>query len=291
MQNKFTQIWLTDKLFPPLLKKTPDPPKKLFCLGQSLNPSDKYFAIVGTRRPTPYGKQIAEEFAYSIARAGFVIVSGLAYGIDAIAHEAALQAGKKTIAVLGSGFNHITPVCNLELADKIQCNGTIITEFEPDIAPQKFTFPQRNRIIAGMSIATLVIEAPERSGALITARHSLTYNRDTFAIPGNINQETSKGGNQLIRDSKAFPVTCVKDIFDFMEFGFGEDKNLQQKIPLPLLEENEERLYNLLKNSPMQIDQIAEEIAMPAFRISTLVSMLEIKGLIKTEGSTIRLIN
>lgn len=291
MQNKSTQIWLTDKLFPPLLKETPDPPKKLFCLGQSLNPADKYFAIVGTRRPTPYGKQIAEEFAYSIARAGFVIVSGLAYGIDAIAHEAALQAGKKTIAVLGSGFNHITPVCNLELADKIQRNGTIITEFEPDIVPQNFTFPQRNRIIAGMSAATLVIEAPERSGALITARHSLTYNRDTFAIPGNINQETSKGGNQLIRDSKAFSATCVKDIFDFMEFGFGEDKNLQQKIPLPLLEGNEEKIYNLLKNSPMQIDQIAEETALPAFRISTLVSMMEIKGLVKIEGSTIRLIS
>ncbi|MBI4995089.1 DNA-protecting protein DprA [Candidatus Peregrinibacteria bacterium] len=291
MQNKSTQIWLTDNIFPPLLKETPDPPKCLFCLGQTLNPSDKYFAIVGTRRPSPYGKQMAEDFAFTIAKSGFAIVSGLAYGIDAIAHEAALEAGQKTIAVLGAGLNHITPHCNLDLAKRISKNGSIITEYQHNISPQEFTFPQRNRIIAGMSIATLVIEAPERSGALITARHSLTYNRDTFALPGNINQETSKGGNCLIRDSKAFPVTCVQDIFDFMKFGFGEDKNPQQKIPLPLLEENEEKLYNLLKNSPLSIDQIAAETALPAFRVSTLISMLEIKGLIKIEGSTVRLID
>lgn len=234
---------------------------------------------------------MAEEFAFTIARAGFVIVSGLAYGIDAIAHEAALEAGQKTIAVLGAGLNYITPTCNLELAENIQKTGTIITEFEPDIVPQNFTFPQRNRIIAGMSIATLVIEAPERSGALITARHALTYNRDTFAIPGNINQETSKGGNCLIRDSKAFAVTCVKDIFDFMEFGFGEEKNSRSPTPLPLLEKNEERIYNMLKNSPLSVDQIVAEIALPAFRVSTLISMLEIKGFIKVEGGTVSLIN
>ncbi|MEK7172162.1 MAG: DNA-processing protein DprA [Patescibacteria group bacterium] len=291
MQNKSTKIWLTDKLFPPLLKQTPDPPKCLFCLGQPLNPSDKYFAIVGTRRPSPYGKQMAEDFAFTLAKSGFTIVSGLAYGIDAIAHEAALETGQKTIAVLGAGLNHITPHCNLDLAKRISNNGSIITEYEHDISPQAFTFPQRNRIIAGMSIATLVIEAPERSGALITARHALTYNRDIFALPGNINQDTSKGGNCLIRDSKAFLVTCVQDIFDFMEFGFGEDKNQQQKIPLPLLEENEEKIYNLLKTSPLSIDQLATETNLPAFRISTFVSMLEIKGLIKIEGSTISLTN
>ena len=247
MQNKSTKIWLTDKLFPPLLKQTPDPPKCLFCLGQPLNPSDKYFAIVGTRRPSPYGKQMAEDFAFTLAKSGFTIVSGLAYGIDAIAHEAALETGQKTIAVLGAGLNHITPHCNLDLAKRISNNGSIITEYEHDISPQAFTFPQRNRIIAGMSIATLVIEAPERSGALITARHALTYNRDIFALPGNINQDTSKGGNCLIRDSKAFLVTCVQDIFDFMEFGFGEDKNQQQKYLSPYWKKMKKKFTTYLK--------------------------------------------
>ena len=289
MQNKSTQIWLTDKLYPPLLKETFNPPKKLFCLGQPLDPSDKYFAIVGTRRPSPYGREIAERFSDALSRAGFVIVSGLAYGIDAIAHKAAINAGQKTIAVLGSGLDNITPTCNHSLAEQIKRVGTIITEFPHDIAPNKSTFPQRNRIIAGMSSSTLVIEAPERSGALITARFALEYNHDVFAIPGNITQETSKGTNALIRDCKAFPVTCIQDIFEFMKFGIIEDKNPQQKIPLPLLDKDEEKIYEALKISPLSIDQLTVETNLPAFRVTTLVPMMEIKTIVKIDGSVIKL--
>lgn len=281
LQNKSTQIWLTDKLFPPLLKEIFNPPKKLFCLGQPLDPSDKYFAIVGTRRPSPYGREMAERFSDAISRAGFVIVSGLAYGIDAIAHEAAINAGQKTIAVLGSGLNHITPICNHSLAEQIKKNGTIITEFPHDIAPNKSTFPQRNRIIAGMSLSTLVIEAPERSGALITARFALEYNRDVFAVPGNITQETSKGTNSLIRDCKAFPATCVEDIFTF--------NNPAIQAALPLLDKNEEKIYEALKISPLSIDQLAIETSLPVFRVTTLISMMEIKTLVKIDGSVVKL--
>lgn len=284
MKKTILKIWKNDEIYPPLLLQISDAPKRLYYLGQKLNPPDKYFAIVGTRRPSIYGKQMAEDFSTALAQKGFVIVSGLAYGIDAIAHRAALNANGKTIAVLGAGFNHITPTCNLGLAEEIVKNGTILTEYEAEVAPQKFTFPERNRIIAGMSIATLVIEAPEKSGALITARLALEYNRDVFALPGNITQETSKGANALIRDCKAFPATCVQDIFDYMQLGFS-GKEQEENSPLSALSEEEKTIYQLLKQSPMTTDNMVIQTEMPASRVNILLSMLELKGLIEVRGS------
>ncbi|MEK9132686.1 MAG: DNA-processing protein DprA [Patescibacteria group bacterium] len=274
------KIWKNDSLYPPLLRETHGAPQRLFCLGQKPNPADKYFAIVGTRRPSIYGKQMAEEFSGAIAARGFVIVSGLAYGIDAIAHEAAINAGGRTIAVLGSGLDHITPTCNLKLAARIQSSGCILTEYEADVSPKKFTFPERNRIIAGMSIATLVIEAPERSGALITARLALDFNRDVFALPGNITQLSGLGSNKLIRDGKAFPVTGIQDIFDYLECGEASDSQKPRGL-MP----NEEMIYDLLKSSPLTIDQIIAETELPAPQITTLLSMLELKGVIQIKGA------
>lgn len=276
-------ILKTDKTFPPLLQKTPDPPMKFYGLGQPLNPQDKYFAIVGTRRPSSYGKQMAEEFAYLLARKGFAIVSGLAFGIDTIAHAAALEAGAKTIAVLGGGFNASTWASlgtRRELAKKICKGGTILTEFEKDVHPDKHTFPQRNRIIAGMSLATLVIEAPERSGALITARFALEYNRAVFALPGNITQETSRGGNQLIRDCKAFPVTTIEDIFQYMGMTFVPAASASHG-----LNAEEEKIYGLIKDAPRPVDELVMETKFPVSKIIAILSMLEIKGLIAMNGS------
>lgn len=273
-----TTIWKIAPQYPPLLKEIHGPPACLFCLGQALNPADKYFAIVGTRRTTPYGRQMAEKFAHEIANAGFVVVSGLAYGIDAIAHEATLEAGGRTIAVLGAGFDYITPPINKPLALKIQKSGTVISEYPPDFSPRKGTFPQRNRIIAGMSLATLVIEAPQRSGALITARLALEYNRDVFALPGNITQETSRGTNMLIRDCKAFPVTDIKDIFEYIKVGgapYSSPKNTDEK-----LNTDEKIVYDLLKNGSAGIDQITAETKLPPARVNEILSTLEIKGLI-----------
>ena len=211
MPNILHKITKHDPLYPSLLHETHDPPPHLYCMGLPLKPQDRYLAIVGTRRPSVYGKQMAEEFSFALAKAGFTIVSGLAYGIDAIAHAAALQAGGTTIAVLGSGLNYITPTSNAALARSIQKSGTIITEFEAEMAPNKGTFPQRNRIIAGMCPATLVIEAPERSGALITARIALEQNRDVFAVPGSLRNPLSQGCLSLIQQG-AKCVTSIQDI-------------------------------------------------------------------------------
>lgn len=278
-----SQLWLTDNDFPPLLRQINDAPKRLKYLGQRPDSKADYFAIVGTRHMTPYGKNVAYDFAHALAKR-FVIVSGLAYGIDAVAHRAALDAGGKTVAVLGSGLNKITPPCNLGLAKEIQKNGSIISEYEDDFGPFKGTFPQRNRIIAGMSIATLVIEAPERSGALITARLALEYNRDVFAIPGNITQETSKGTNKFIRDGKAFPTTCVQDIFDYLELS-SPPQNSATKSQEHALSTDEESVYSLLKNSHMSIDDLVAETGLQTSRINTVLSLLELKGLIEMSGS------
>lgn len=273
-------IWKTDPLYPPLLRQIKKAPARLFWKGQQLDPTDKYFAIVGTRHPTPYGEQIAEEFAREIAYAGFTIVSGLAYGIDAIAHKTALNSGGRTVAVLGAGLSHIGPPSNIPLAKQIQQSGTIITEYEANEPPYKSNFPERNRIIAGMSFATLVIEAPEKSGALITARHALEAGREVFAIPGNVTQGASQGCNRLLRDSGAHITTCVEDIFNQLEIKQGYEA---ARIKHPL-SEDEETIYALLKKSPLSIDALTEQSKLPTPRVSVVLSLLELKGLITLSG-------
>lgn len=279
-------MYFNDVCYPPLLREIAEAPKQLFCKGLPLNPSDHYFAIVGTRRPSIYGRGIAQEFSRAIAQNGFTIVSGLAYGIDAIAHEAAIEAGGKTIAVIGGGLSTGVPPSNRELAVKIEKNGTIITEYPEGTVPHKGMFPRRNRIIAGMSSATLVVEAPEKSGALITARLALEYNRDVFAVPGNITQETSVGANRLIRDNKAFPVTCVEDIFDYI--------NISQPTPstgegrrrrLPMLTENEKKIYSALNKTPRLMDSLARETDLSTSQVSASLMLLELKGLTNIIGS------
>lgn len=281
------KIWKNSDLYPPLLKEIHDPPERLFWLGKAPNPRDKYFAIVGTRRPSIYGKQMAQEFSRAIAEKGFTIISGLAYGIDAIAHKSALEAGGKTIAVIASGLNNITPPCNRKLAEEIQHNGAVISEYENDFGPHKGTFPRRNRIIAGMSQGTLIIEAPEKSGALITARLALECNRDVFALPGNINQDTSKGTNSLIKNSKAFPATSVHDIFEYMGISSpnrSAEKQTQDENSLKLKQE-EIKIYKLIKNSPQSIENLIEETGMSPSQINAIFSILELKGLISVNGS------
>lgn len=279
-QEKPFPVFKNDLLFPPLLKEIADPPQRLFYAGQKLNPHDRYFAIVGTRHPTPYGIQMAEAFAAVLARAGFVIVSGLAYGIDKTAHQAALDVGGRTIAILGSGLSHITPYSNRPLAKEIQKTGTILTEYENNEPPHKGTFPRRNRIIAGMSIATLVIEAPQKSGALITARLALEYNHDVFAIPGNITQETSRGTNRLIRDNNAFAVTCPEDIFEYL--GMSAEKS---SFAENYLSGDENIVYELLKKSSLSVDQLIAETNLPTPRIIEILSRLELKSFITVVGA------
>jgi DNA processing protein len=275
-------IWKNSPTYPPLLENIHDPPPRLFCIGQDINPKDKFFAIVGTRHPSRYGEEMTKVFSSALAK-HFVIVSGLAYGIDAIAHKAALDAGGRTVAILGSGVNRIVPRCNAKLAKEILKTGSIISEYEPDRFPFQGSFPRRNRIIAGMSFATLVIEAPEKSGALITARLAVEYGRDIFAVPGNITQETSKGVNQFIRDSRANIVTCVDDIFEYYKLGGEPIKSVDESL-LIALNQDERIIYELLKKSSLAIDQLVLEAKLSAQRVSEILSVLELKGLITMMG-------
>lgn len=222
----FIHLWYTKFLmqiltkasavYPPLLREISDPPRQLYMHG-ACNPHDTFIAIVGTRQPSERGFQTAHEFSYHLAKGGYTIVSGLAYGIDTAAHEGALAAKGKTIAVLGTGINNISPRGNCSLAEKIlKYDGGIISEYEPHMSGAKYHFPKRNRIIAGIAIATIVIEAPNHSGALITARCALDYNRDVFAVPGSIYSENSIGTNDLIKKGAAQLITSIADILNFL---------------------------------------------------------------------------
>lgn len=278
-------IWKIDPAYPPLLHAAHKPPKRLFYEGQPLSKKDRYCAIVGTRRPSYYGEFVAKEFSSALAAAGFVIVSGLAQGIDTIAHQSALDASGRTIAVLGSGFNHMTPRSNKNLAEKIKETGTILTEYEESIRPTEWTFPERNRIIAGMSFATLVIEAPERSGALITARFALEYGREIFAVPGNINQETSKGTNKLIKDGAAGAVTQPEDIFEALKLEFTPMSKNVGEAPTTFFSPEEKTIYKMLKKAPHTIDELILESSLSAATISQNLSLLELKGFVTMRGT------
>jgi len=194
------QITIKDKDYPELLKKIYDPPQKLYISGE-LKKQEKYpLAIVGTRKISYYGQQTTRLFAEALAEAGITIISGLALGIDGLAHQIALEKGTRTIAVLGSGLNVIYPPAHKKLAQKIiKSGGAVISEYSPDTGPTKKTFPARNRIVSGLSLGVLVIEAPKKSGALITARTALEQGREVFVVPGRINDFNSEGCNYLIK--------------------------------------------------------------------------------------------
>ncbi len=207
------KITIADTRYPPILKQIADPPQHLFLRGE-LIASAICIAVVGPRQHSAYGAKVTEKLVYAIAKAGVTIVSGLARGIDGIAHQAALQAKGKTVAVLGSGCDDesIYPKEHVPLAHSIlSSGGALISEYQPGSSPTKLTFPARNRIIAGMAKATLVIEAAQRSGSLITARCALDYDRDVLAVPQNIDSPTARGVNELIRMG-AYPVTSPRDV-------------------------------------------------------------------------------
>jgi DNA processing protein len=263
---------LGDDDYPTLLKEIKNPP--IFLLYQGSLEGDKFIAIVGTRRPTSYGIKIAENFARELSRLGFIIVSGLAYGIDTYAHKGALENGR-TWAILGSSLDYIYPNGNKALADKIKENGALISEYPLNTKPSYYTFPQRNRIISGISQGVLVVEAGEKSGALITVSFALDQGREVFAIPGRIIDEKSYGTNKLIQDG-AKMVLNIKDILE--EFN------------IPYIEENEEKDINLsseenmvlqkLSFDPIFIEDILHDIDMPVSRLIFLLISLQAKGLV-----------
>ncbi len=270
-----------DETYPPLLREIYDHPL-LFYLRGELKPRDNLaVAFVGTRNATGYGRSIARKWSYNLASRGFTIVSGLARGIDTESHIGAIEANGRTIAVLGFGLGYVYPKENAALLDKIAEIGAVITEYPWKKYHGKASFPLRNRLIAGLSRATLVVESRRRGGSLITAHFANEYNRTVFAVPGSINFSASSGTNQLIRDGATL-VTTPNEITEEFEFLFPMPgkKNNGISVAIPNLEGNEKILYELI-TEPVSIDQLAEKSDVSIEKVTTALLMLELKGLIR----------
>lgn len=271
-----------DPQYPPLLKEIYDPPPVLYVRGELDPPEVALLSIVGTRSATSYGRMAAERLAGEVARAGITVVSGLAYGIDAAAHRGALEAGGRTIAVLGSGLDRIYPSQHVRLAEQIAAHGAIITEFPLGTKPDARNFPQRNRVVSGLSFGTLVVEAGERSGALITAAFAADQGRDVMAVPGSIFSPASRGTNRLIRDG-AIPVTSAEDILQELEPQRGTRHMAVERI---VPEDDTERaLLAILGTEPLHIDEIARMASLPMSVVNAGLAMMELKGLARQTGA------
>jgi len=282
--NEIKEITIENQNYPQLLKEIKNPPKKLYFLGEIFS-NENCFAIVGTRKCSNYGKEVAYKIASELAEAGLTIVSGFAPGIDTIAHKAAIEKEKRTIAVLGTGIDKksIYPKSNLKLIDKIlECGGAIISEFEPGTHGTKYTFPQRNRIISGLSLGVLVVEARMQSGALITANYAKEQGRKIFAVPGSIFSQNSKGCHFLIKNGAKL-VESAKDILE--ELGIKKLEREKKEIKGETPEEN--LILEVLKEGALEIEKIIEKTKLSPSKVLSLLSILEIEGKIKNLGGNV----
>ena len=283
-ENQIKIIKKSLKEYPKILKEISNATKQLYARGIWPKNHDMNFAIVGTRAASEYGKTLAFKIAKELAELGFNIVSGLALGIDTQAHLGALEGRGKTIAVLGSGIDDdsIYPRENLKLAKRIiSSGGAIISEYKPGIKAINWTFPERNRIVSGLSRGVLVVEAPEKSGALITASLALEQNRDVFAIPGSIFSKNSIGANNLIKNG-AKMVTSTDDILE--ELNLAGIKIKKEKDDKERLNPEEKLIFSIILKEPIHIDKICEIAKMPVALVLPIVSILEIQGIIKNIG-------
>lgn len=259
------------------------PPERLFRLGRPLDPSARFIGVVGTRRPTIAGIEIATELTGGLVQAGFVIVSGLAVGIDAIAHRAALEAGGRTVAVIGCGLDQAYPRRNVRLRKRIMNEGTILSEYELGTRPRSFTFPERNRIIAALSHGVVVIEGGLQSGALNTAKHALLANREVFAVPGSVRNPMAAGPNELIRRSEAAVATGLRDITDVLAPGLVWTE--QAGAPSPVdLDEVERSILWLLDDTPVGPDVVCQALELHPGRVAVALSKMEVRGLVRRRG-------
>ncbi len=276
-------LTIKDKKYPKALAEIPKPPPVLFYKGELKKEDESAFAVVGTRRLTPYGKRVCEKITYGLAKNGLTVVSGLALGIDSVAHKTALEAGARTIAVLGTSLDFIYPQTNKNLAEKIVQNGAVISEFPLGTQGFPGNFPQRNRIISGLSLGTLVIEAAARSGSLITARFALEQNREVFTIPGSIYSSQSEGCNNLIKMG-ARAVTDYDDILD--ELSLKDKWKGGKKEKVSFENKDEERIWKVLDSDrAVHIDRIAEKSGLAIFEVSSVLTLMEMKGMVKNLGA------
>lgn len=266
-----------DARYPPLLKEITDPPMMLYVQGEF--PQHPACAVVGTRHPTPYGRHTTRKFVSALVHAGVTIISGLAYGIDTEAHQGALDAKGTTVAVLGSSLDLLYPQVNRHLAQTITKNGALITEYPPGTQSLPQHFPQRNRIIAGLSQAVLVIEATIGSGSRITARYGLEQNREVFAVPGDITLETSAGCNELIRTAGAQLVTKPEQILEALNIPTGQQQ--LQLTPTGHTQDLNTQIIHTLKKAPYSTADLANVLKVSVIKIQQTLSYLEIEGRIK----------
>ena len=270
-----------DKNYPELLKKISNPPSELYFNG-NLGRKEKYpLAVVGTRKISDYGRQVTEYFVKILAQAGVTIISGLALGVDGLAHKTALQAKGRTIAVLGSGLDNIYPTTHKKLAqDIIDSGGAVVSEYPPETPIYKGNFPARNRIISGLSLGVLVIEAPQKSGALITAIQAIKQDRKVFVIPARIYDKNSVGSNDLLKKG-AQAVMSPEDILKSL----GIKSSFIKKKKISDLSPQENQLLGFLDKEAISIDDLVEKSNLPAHKIVALLTEMEIKGVIKSLGA------
>jgi DNA processing protein len=285
-KHDVTVVTFNDPAYPELLKNIYDPPPLLYVKGTFCAADGNAISIVGSRRATHYGKMATGRLAGDLARVGFTVVSGLAHGIDAAAHKGALEAGGRTIAVLGCGVDVIYPRANSKVYEQIVPSGALVSEFPMGCQPDPGSFPLRNRIISGLSLGTLVVEAPRKSGALITARHALEQGREVFAVPGNIYSPYSAGCHRLIKDG----AKLVENVYDIIgevehnlvgiEFGEPSEAERPRQLEAPM-SADEKMVFNFLSMAPTHIDDIGEECGLTASQTASALMTLEIKGLVQ----------
>jgi DNA processing protein len=270
-----------DEMYPPRLKQIDQPPPVLYIRGEILPEDHLAIAVVGTRRVTAYGRQVAEELGACLGANGVTVVSGLARGVDAIAHDSALKAGGRTIAVLGCGVDRIYPPEHTRLAEKIIERGAVISDYAPGTPPDSVNFPPRNRIISGFSMAVVVVEAGETSGALITSAFAADQGRDVYAVPGNINAPQSKGTNRLIQQG-AKPLLHVNEVIEDLSLESAIEKTAARKI-IPA-SDLEAAILGVLSSEPQYIDEISVSAGLSIEKVSATLTLMELKGMVRQVG-------
>ena len=264
--------------YPPLLAEAPGAPAELYVVGASLEPAP-YVAVVGTRRASRYGLEVARWMGRELARAGAVVVSGMAAGIDAAAHRGALAAAS-TVAVLGSGVDVCYPRSNAALYGDIRDRGSLVSEYPPGTTPAPWRFPARNRIIAGMALGCVIVEARANGGAMITARYAMEYGREVFAVAGPVHAPGSEGPHALVRDGARL-VTSARDVLEDLGLGPGLHAPVpaDEAAPVPSLSPDERRVLDVLQAEPTVLDRVARLAGMPTSAATAVLSRLELAGL------------
>lgn len=270
-----------DADYPTRLREVAQPPPVLYALGNIISDDDWAIAIVGTRRMTSYGRQVTQELANALAVQGITVVSGMARGVDAVAHQTALQAGGRTLAVLGSGLDRVYPPEHRRLADQIRENGALISDYPPGTPPDAANFPPRNRIISGLARAVVVVEASRSSGALITAAFAADQGREVFAVPGSIFAPQCEGTNLLIQQG-ARPYLNSRDLLDTLNMvQVGEQRTARAVLPADAIEA---QLFSILGNEPLHVDELRALAGLPIEKVSSALVMMELKGLVRQVG-------